>query len=212
MAAALRAPKEPPREAAPGARARGGAPPEGVRRPFESRPVSAFSVDRKTYDLLRQARALREGGRYEEAVALYRQVVARRGGYFAPANLELSFSLLNLKRPSEAAETLEAITSRDGARYPVAFFHLGRIYEQAGQLARARAAYTRATALYGEGSPQVLLDLARVREREGDAAGAAESVEAYIRATARLGSGSDWAQAYLARLRRKPSSPAPRPK
>jgi tetratricopeptide (TPR) repeat protein len=173
--------------------------------------LRANSLDQQTYDLLRRARAARDGERHEESAALYRRVIERRGGYFPPANLELGYSLTNLLRDPEAIDALEPVAAKDGPRYPVAFYHLGRLYERTGQLARARDAYARAAALYGDDNPQILLDLSRVREKAGDAGGAAESMEAYVLATARLGGTPEWAREQLARLRQKTAAAAADP-
>lgn len=185
-------------------------------RPSSSSSASPFllhplSVDQQTYDLLRRARAARDSGRDEDAVALYRRVIERREGYFPPANLELGFSLANLRRDPEAIEALRTVASKDGARYPVAFYHLGRLYERAGEFARARESFARAAALYGDANPQLLLDLSRVSEKSGDARAAAEAMETYVRETARLGGTPSWAHERLAALRRKvaPAAIAP---
>lgn len=173
--------------------------------------LRALAVDQQTYDLLRRARTAREGGQHEEAVALYRRVIERRGGYFTPANLELGYSLTNLRRDPEATAALELVAEREGARYPVAFYHLGRLYERAGQTERSVEAFARAAALYGDGNPQVLLDLSRARERAGDVRGAADAMDAYVRATSRLGAAPDWAREHLSKLRQKTDA-APQPK
>ena len=167
-------------------------------------------VDQQTYDLLRRARAAREGGRHEEAVALYRRVIERRG-YFTPANLELGYSLTNLRRDPEATAALELVATKEGARYPVAFYHLGRLYERAGQSVRSVEAFERAAAIYGDDNPQILLDLSRAREKAGDVRGAADAMETYVRATSRLGGTPDWAREHLAKLRQKTAA-APQPK
>nr|MBA2526886.1 tetratricopeptide repeat protein [Pyrinomonadaceae bacterium] len=165
-----------------------------------SRPVS---VDPETYVLLQRARESREQGRYEDAVKDYNRVLARLGGFFAPANLEMSFALINLKRDDEALATLQALTTKAGARYPIAYYHLGRLYELRGQTGLAAENFQRAAAAYGEINPQFLLDVSRVREKEGNVGAALEAMEAYVRATERLGGKHDWADARLAELRKK---------
>jgi tetratricopeptide (TPR) repeat protein len=168
--------------------------------------LRAPGVDQQTYELLRRARAARDGARNDEAVTLYRRVIERRGGYFAPATLELGFALSNLRRGAEAVEAFRAVTDEDGARYPVAYYHLGRLYEQAGDLARARESFGRAAALYGDANPQPLLDLSRVSERAGDARAAAESLERYVSLMSRAGGTPEWAETRLAELRKKAAS------
>jgi tetratricopeptide (TPR) repeat protein len=174
-------------------------------RPASSRATAlrALAVDSETYDLLQRARAAREAGQAEAAVKFYRSVLARQGGYFPPANLELAFALVNLKRNNEAIATLEALVARDGARYPVAFYHLGRLYEQTDQLPRAADSFQRAATLYGDANPQVLIDLSRVRDKLGDTAGALAAMEAYVKAMATQGAKPAWAEEKLAQLRAK---------
>jgi tetratricopeptide (TPR) repeat protein len=158
-------------------------------------------VRSQTYDFLRRARAAREAERLGEAVALYREAVESNGGYFAPANLELGYSLAGLRRGEEAISSLLLVIERSGTRYPVAFYHLGRLYEHAGQLAPAGESFARAAELMGEEAPQVYTDLSRVREKEGKAAEALAAMESYVRAMSRLGDVPDWAQARLAKLK-----------
>ena len=64
-----------------------------------------------------------------EAVDNFRRVLSRENGYFPPANLELSYALLGLKRDDEAFANLLEVTKRDGARYPISYYHLARLYE-----------------------------------------------------------------------------------
>src|SRR5688572_11292945 len=94
-------------------------------------------VDKQSYALLRGARSARASSRDEEAVALYRRAIRGGGGYLAPANMELGFTLSAMRRHEEAAEALLAVVRNDGGRYPLAFYHLGRIYEQLGRLGEA---------------------------------------------------------------------------
>ncbi|HYX43317.1 MAG TPA: tetratricopeptide repeat protein, partial [Pyrinomonadaceae bacterium] len=174
--------------------------------------LRVLSVDPETYNVLQRARAAREAGRQEDAVKYYRNVLAREGGYFPPANLELAFALVNLKRTDEAIAALAALVAHDGTRYPVAYYHLGRLYEETNQLARAADSYTRAAALYGEANPQVLIDLSRVREKSGDNAGALNALEAYAKALAAEGAQPAWVTEKLAKLRTATNAPAtPKP-
>src|SRR5205085_4296817 len=160
-----------------------------------------LAVEPDTYALLQRARAAREAGRHEEAVKLYRDVLARTGGYFPPATLELAFALVNLKRNDEAAAVLATLVARDNARYPVAHYHLARLYEQAGQLDLAAAEFARAAELYGDANPQPLVDLSRVRERLGDTTGALAALEAYAKAIETQGAPPDWVKERLTKLR-----------
>ncbi|MDQ1589981.1 MAG: Tetratricopeptide repeat [Pyrinomonadaceae bacterium] len=166
--------------------------------------LGAHEVDRATYDLLRAARAEREGGSVEEAVKRYQGVLQRSpGGYFPPANLELGAALINLKRDEEAIAALLPLTQKDAARYPVAYYHLGRLFERQGHLARAADSFQRAAELYGDTNPQVLIDLSRLRERAGDHAGALAAMNDYAAALGRQGTVPAWVADRQAKLRQK---------
>lgn len=165
--------------------------------------LRTLSVDRETYDLLQSARAAREGGKHEEAIKLYRRVLMRSGGFFPPANLELAFALSALKRYDESAAALAPVTEREGERYPIAFYHLGRQYEQLGQFDLAAQAYERAAAAYGDTNTQFLLDLSRARDKEGNHEAALAAMENFVRITRSQGRLPDWSQARLAELREK---------
>ncbi len=162
-----------------------------------------LALDAQTHDLLQRARAAREAGQHDAAVRAYRDVLAHSNGYFPPANLELAFSLISLRRNDEAIATLTALVARDDARYPVAHYHLGRLYEQSGQFERAANSFARAAALYGDTNPQALLDLSRVREKAGDNASALAALEAYVKLMAQQGVAPVWAEERLTKLRAK---------
>ncbi|HEV7891030.1 MAG TPA: tetratricopeptide repeat protein [Pyrinomonadaceae bacterium] len=154
-------------------------------------------------DLLRRARAAREGGRDTEAVALYRRAVESNGGYFAPANLEMGYTLASLRRNEDAAASVLSVIKREGTRFPIAFYHVARFYEHMNRLAEAEEAFARAAELMGDRSPQFYVDLSRVRERAGNLAGALAAAEEYVRLSARNGSAPDWARARVEQLRKK---------
>lgn len=171
-------------------------------------------VDRDTYDLLRNARAASESGRIEEAVKHYRAVLARSpGGYFPPANLELGAALMNFKRYEEAIAVLLSLTQKDAARYPIAHYYLGRLFERQGQLALSADSFRRAAELYGDTNPQAMIDLSRLREQTGDNAGALAAMNDYAAAMGRQGTVPAWVAERQAKLRQKaaasPASPAP---
>jgi len=175
-------------------------------RASSQRPVTA---GREAFDLLRRARAAREGGREEDAAALYRRAVESNGGYFAPANLELGYTLASMRRNEEAAANVLAVIRREGTRFPVAFYHVGRFYEHLNRLPEAEAAFERAAELIGDMSPQFYADLSRVREREGNYAGALAAAEEYVRCTSRAGAAPEWARARVEQLKKKVAQPAP---
>ncbi|HYH87497.1 MAG TPA: hypothetical protein VEX60_18730 [Pyrinomonadaceae bacterium] len=171
-----------------------------ARRPGVLRPLV---VTKESYDLLRRARAARDEDRKEEAVALYRRAIESNDGYFAPANLELGYTLAGMSRDEEAVASLLVVIRREGARYPVAFYHLGRFYEHLNQLAQAAEAFTRASELLGDESPQFLIDLSRVREREGKDVEALAAAARYVQQMEKTGGAPEWARERVARLQKK---------
>jgi tetratricopeptide (TPR) repeat protein len=177
-------------------------------RSASSRPVIA---NRDALDLLRRARAAREDGRDEEALALYRRAVESNGGYFAPANLELAYTLASLRRSEEAAASVLSVIRRDGTRYPIAFYHVGRFYEHMNRLAEAEEAFARAAELMGDKSPQFYVDLSRVRERGGNYAGALAAAEEYVRLQARAGGVPDWARSRVEELKKRSAQGSEQP-
>ncbi|HEX8706934.1 MAG TPA: hypothetical protein VF723_01625, partial [Pyrinomonadaceae bacterium] len=94
--------------------------------------------------------------------------------------------------------------------------YLGRQYEQLGNLGLAAQAYQQAADAFGDSNPQFLLDLGRVREKEGNAAAALAAVESYVRISEGQGRVPEWTAERLAELRRKagassaPPTTAPR--
>src|SRR5262249_48335579 len=73
-----------------------------VARVSASGRPGKLTVDQTSYDFLQRARSASERGKMTEAVDNFRRVLDRQGGYFPPANLELSYALLSLKRYDEA--------------------------------------------------------------------------------------------------------------
>ncbi len=172
-------------------------------RASSAKPLRMLNVDRVTYDLLRRARESREAKRNEEAVTLYRRALAEGGGYLAPANLELAHALAALSRTEEAVAAMLPVTQKEGERYPIAFYHLGRYYELLGQHEQSGEAFARAAALIGGDNPQVLTDLSRVREKEGKTREAYEAIEAYVRGMESRGGAPAWARVRAATLKEK---------
>ena len=161
-------------------------------------------ADRRAYALLLDARAARADERNEEAVGLYRRAIREGGGYLAPANMEMGFALFSMRRHEEAAASLLVVVRKEGARYPLVFYHLGRIYEYLGRLGEAGEAFARSAELAGEESPQFYLDLSRVREREGRSTDALSAAEAYVRVMSRgAGGAPGWARERVENLRKK---------
>jgi tetratricopeptide (TPR) repeat protein len=163
--------------------------------------AKSLQLDATSFDFMQRARNASERGKMAEAVDNYRRVLSREGGYFPPANLELSYALLSLKRYDEALGNLLEVSKRDGARYPISYFHLARLYERNGELKLAEAAFSQAA----PNNPQFLLDLSRVREKLGDYKGSLEAMESYLKRMQEQGQKPEWSDERLAELRTKAS-------
>jgi len=172
-------------------------------KPAASSGSRTLVLDRLSFDFLQRAREASERGNMSEAVYNFRRLLNRQGGYFAPANLELSYALLNLKQYDEALGNLVQVSTRDGARYPISYFHLARTYEIKGDLKNAEASFSQAIASYKPTNAQFLLDLARVREKQGDFKGALDAVERYVTLMQDRGEKPVWSDRRLAELRSK---------
>ena len=168
-----------------------------------SRGPKTLLLDRTSFDYLQRARTASERGKMTEAVENFHHVLERQGGYFAPANLELSYVLLSMKRYDEALGNLVAVTKRDGSRYPISYFHLARTYELKGDLKSAELAFTQAIDTYVPTNSQFLLDLLRVREKQGDFKGALDALERYLALVQKEGQKPAWSDQRLAELRAK---------
>ena len=164
--------------------------------PSSAKPLS---LDPTSFDFMQRGRDAAERGKMTEAVDNFRRLLNRQGGYFPPANLELSYALLSLKRHDEALPHLLQVSQRDGARYPISYFHLARVYELKGELKLAEAAFSQAAPT----NPQFLLDVSRVREKLGDFKGALEAVESYLKLMSEQGFKPAWSNDRVAELRRK---------
>lgn len=167
------------------------------------RPLVRLTLDQTSYDYLQRARGAAERGKALEAVDNYKRVLKREGGYFAPANLELSYVLMSLKRNDEAQAQLLQVSQRDGARYPVSYFHLARLYELKGDLKLAEASFSRALESNVSANTRYLLDLSRVREKQSDFKGALEAMERYVTLVQQQGEKPAWCDERLAALRAK---------
>jgi len=162
-----------------------------------------LTVDGVSYGFLQKARIAFESGNLEQAVDNYQRLISRMGGYFSPANLELSFALISLKRNDEAMANLLRVANRDGARYPISYYFLGRLYELKGDLKLAEAAFAKAVTAYPAKNGQFLLDLSRVRERQGDFKGALVAMEEYVALMEQQGRKPAWSDERLTALRQK---------
>ncbi|MGH9875567.1 MAG: tetratricopeptide repeat protein [Pyrinomonadaceae bacterium] len=183
--------------------------PPAERRPEKSpappnfSTAKALTLDAVSYDFFQRARNLRERGKLEGAVENFRSVLSRSHGYFPPANLELSYSLIALKRPDEALGYLLPVANRDGARFPIAYQFIARSYESKGDLALAEEWFAKAASAFKSTTNPFLLDLSRIRERRGNFKGALEAFEEYVSAMEQQGLKPTWSDERLAALRRK---------
>jgi tetratricopeptide (TPR) repeat protein len=171
--------------------------------PASATAPKSLALDQASFDFLQRARNASERGKMSEAVDNFRRVLSRHGGYFPPANLELSYALLSLKRYDEALANLLQVSQRDGNRYPISYFHLGRVYELKGELKLAEGAFAQAATLHTPTNAQFLLDLSRVREKLGDFKGALEAMERYLKLMPEQGQKPVGSDERLAELRRK---------
>jgi len=162
-------------------------------------PAKTLTIDQASYDLLQKARSAAERGKTTEAIEDFQRLLRRQDGYFPPANLELSYALLSLKRYDEARANLLQVSQRDGARYPISYFHLARLYERNGELKLAEAAFAQVAPT----NAQFLLDLSRVREKLGDYKGSLEAMERYVKLMQDQGQRPSWSDERLADLRTK---------
>jgi tetratricopeptide (TPR) repeat protein len=178
-------------------------PPVSKKPAAAATAAKSLSLDQSSFDYLQKARDAVEHGKLSEAVANFRRVLNREGGYFAPANLEMSFALLSLKRYDEALANLLEVSKRDGTRYPISYFHLARLYERKGELKLAEAAFAQAATAYSPANAQFLLDLSRVREKLGDYKGSLEAMESYLKLMQNQGQKPSWTDERLAELRTK---------
>ncbi len=158
-----------------------------------------LTLDQSSFDYLQRARSASERGKMTEAVENFQRVLSRQNGYFPPANLELSYALLNLKRYDDAINNLVAVSTRDGARYPISYYHLARLYELKGEMKLAEAAFVKAA----PSNPQFLLDVTRVREKLGDYKGSLDAMEQYLNVMEKQGEKPAWSDERLAELRTK---------
>jgi len=158
-----------------------------------------LTLDQSSFDYLQRARTASERGKMMEAVDNFQRLLSRQGGYFPPANLELSYALLTLKRYDEALNNLLAVSNRDGARYPISYYHLARVYELKGDMKLAEAAFVKAA----PSNPQFLLDITRVREKLGDYKGSLDAMEQYCSMMEKQGEKPAWSDERLAELRTK---------
>jgi tetratricopeptide (TPR) repeat protein len=168
-----------------------------------ARPTKNLTIDQLSFDYLQRARNSSERGKNTDAIDNYRRLIGRQGGYFAPANLEMSYALITLQRYDEALTNLLQVANRDGERYPISHYHLARVYEIKGDLKQAEQEFAAASTAYGSENNQFLLDLSRVREKQGNYKGALEAMEQYVSQVEAKGLKYNWSDERLSTLRQK---------
>jgi tetratricopeptide (TPR) repeat protein len=164
--------------------------------------AKSLVLDQASYDFLQRARDAAERGKMTEAVDNFKRVLSRQNGYFAPANLELSYALVSMQRYEEALAQLLQVSQRDGTRFPISYFHLARLYELKGDLKLAEESFAKAAAA-SPANAQFLLDLSRVREKLSDYKGAIEAMEQYLKLAPEHGKKLASSEERLAELRSK---------
>ena len=186
-----------------------GEKPASIKSPTTSgNSPKPLVLDATSFELLQRARTLNEKGNTQDSVDSYKRLLSRESGYFPPANLELSFALITLKRYDEASSNLQLVANRDGSRYPISYFHLARVYELQGDLKQAEVFFSRAASAFGTANSQFLLDVSRVREKQGDFKGALEAMERYLSVMQQQGLEPSWSAERLTALRQKIDSAA----
>lgn len=202
-----KAPEPPSRVPGPSARVNETSPRLGISSSSPNpAPAKALTLDPISYEFLQRARSLSELGKHREAIESYQRVLSRSHGYFPPANLELSYALLALNRTDEAFANLLQVANRDGARYPMTYYYLARLYELKGNLTEAEESFANAAIAYKTKNISFLLDLSRVRERRGNFQGALEALEEYVAGMEQKGLKPSWADQSLSALRLKATS------
>ena len=178
------------------------APEKKSTGPYGASASRALVLDQTSFDFLQRARDAVERGKMMDAVDNFKRVLSRQNGYFAPANLELGYALVSLHRYEEALAQLLQVSQRDGARFPISYFHLARLYELKGDLKLAEESFAKAVAA-SPANAQFLLDLSRVREKLSDYKGALEAMEQYIKLAPEHGKKLASSEERLAELRSK---------
>ena len=174
---------------------------------ISERAPRTLILDPISFDLLQRARTFTEKGNAEASVDSYERLLSRKGGYLPVANLELSFALFSLKRYDEALSNLQLVANRDGSRYPISYFHLARVYELKGDLKQAETFFSQSVSAFGTKNSQFLLDVSRVREKQGDFKGALEALERYLTLMQQQGQAPSWSDERLTALRQKVAKP-----
>ena len=110
---------------------------------------------------------------------------------------------MSLKRYDEARANLQMVVDRDGARYPISYFHLARVFESQGDLKQAEEFFREQRRPFPLENPQFLLDVSRVRELQGNFKGALEAMEQYLHLIKQQGQTPSWSDERLTALREK---------
>jgi tetratricopeptide (TPR) repeat protein len=178
-------------------------PPSVVSNP--TAPGASVSVSPAAFRQLQQAREARRGGNLEQAATLYRSALQSAGRDVAPIQWEYAEVLMRLDRPAEAAELYRRIITHAGARYPSAYYNLGRAMMGEGKYAGAVVMLKQALARLGEQS-YIYLALSEALERSENINGALEALNKYAALREKERNDADekeWYERKLASLREK---------
>jgi hypothetical protein len=84
------------------------------------------------------------------------------------------------------------------------------VFELRGDLKQAEVFFSQAVSAFGTRNSQFLLDVSRVREKQGDFKGALEAMESYLTLMQQQGVQPSWSDERLTALRQKIAA-APKP-
>jgi tetratricopeptide (TPR) repeat protein len=178
-------------------------PPSVVSNPTQ--PGASVSVSPAAFRQLQQAREARRGGNLEQAATLYRSALQSAGRDVAPIQWEYAEVLMRLDRPGEAAELYRRVIMQAGARYPSAYYNLGRAMMGEGKHAGAVVMLRQALTRLGEQS-YIYLALSEALERSENINGALEALNKYAALREKERDDADekeWYERKLASLREK---------
>jgi hypothetical protein len=81
------------------------------------------------------------------------------------------------------------------------------LYELKGDLKQAETLFSQTVTAFGPANPQFLLDLSRVREKQGEFKSALEAMEEYLNKMKERGLTPGWSNERLSALREKLNAP-----
>lgn len=169
----------------------------------------SVSVSPDSFRLLQQAREARRIGNLEKAANFYRSVLQAEKRDLPPIQWEFAEVLMRLDKPAEASELYRRIITYAGARYPSAYYNLGRAMMGEGKYAGAVVMLKQALTRLGEQS-YIYLALSEALERSENINDAVEALNKYalLRTKERTDDEEKgWYERKLASLREKQGKP-----